>query len=157
VIVPVGAVGGGFSLGQVEGLGTQQTAGAGEPASTAGIEGLEGAGQGSPGAAEGTGAAEGAGAPEAITPIEGGGQAGQTGGAEGGESSFGSALTEAISSLENAQSSATSASQSLATGTVKDPESAIATVEDAALTMQLAAQIRTKATEAVQTIFQTQA
>jgi flagellar hook-basal body complex protein FliE len=30
------------------------------------------------------------------------------------------------------------------------------TVEDAALAMQLAAQIRTKATEAVQTIFQTQ-
>jgi flagellar hook-basal body complex protein FliE len=39
---------------------------------------------------------------------------------------------------------------------VKDPEAAIATVEDAALTMQLAAQIRTKAVEATQTIFQTQ-
>ena len=49
-----------------------------------------------------------------------------------------------------------SASQALATGTVKDPESAVVTVEDAQLAMELAAQIRTKATEAAQTIFQTQ-
>ena len=75
----------------------------------------------------------------------------------GGESgSFGGALTQAISSLESSQKSADAASQALATGTVKNPEAAIATVEDAALTMQLAAQIRTKATEATQTIFQTQ-
>jgi flagellar hook-basal body complex protein FliE len=156
MIVPVGAVGGGFSLGQLEGLGAQQAPGGSEPPSTAGIEGLEGSGQGSPGAVEGAGAAEGAGAPEAITPAEGGGAAGQPSGSEASESSFGSALTEAISSLEKTQSSATDASQALATGTVKDPESAIATVEDAALAMQLAAQVRTKATEAVQTIFQTQ-
>ena len=44
----------------------------------------------------------------------------------------------------------------LATGTVSDPEAAVATVEDAALEMQLAAQIRAKATEAAQTIFNTQ-
>lgn len=71
-------------------------------------------------------------------------------------SSFGSALTEAISSLENTQRTADAASQSLAAGTAKDPESAVTTVEDAALTMQLAAQLRSKATEAAQTIFQTQ-
>jgi flagellar hook-basal body complex protein FliE len=71
-------------------------------------------------------------------------------------SSFGSSLTEAISSLEGTQQSADSASQALASGTVKDPEAAVTTVEDAALSMQLAAQIRTKATEAAQTIFQTQ-
>lgn len=70
--------------------------------------------------------------------------------------SFGNALTEAISSLEGGQQSASAASQALATGTVSDPESAVTTVEDAALEMQLAAQIRGKATEAVQTIFQTQ-
>ena len=69
---------------------------------------------------------------------------------------FGSALTEAISSLEKTQQSAAAASQALATGTVKDPESAVVTVEDAQMAMQLAAQIRTKATEAAQTIFQTQ-
>lgn len=71
-------------------------------------------------------------------------------------SGFGSALTDAISSLEKTQQSGDSAAQSLAAGTVKDPESAVVTVEDAQLAMQLAAQIRTKATEAVQTIFQTQ-
>jgi flagellar hook-basal body complex protein FliE len=79
-------------------------------------------------------------------------------GAEGtsGGSGFGSSLTEAISSLEKTQQSSDSASQELASGTVKDPEAAVTTVEDAALSMQLAAQIRTKATEATQTIFQTQ-
>jgi flagellar hook-basal body complex protein FliE len=69
---------------------------------------------------------------------------------------FGTALTEAITSLESSQRSSDAASQALATGTVTDPEAAVTTVEDAALEMQLAAQIRTKATEAVQTIFQTQ-
>ena len=69
---------------------------------------------------------------------------------------FGTALTEAITSLESSQRSSDAASQALATGTVADPQAAVTTVEDAALTMQLAAQIRSKATEAVQTIFQTQ-
>jgi flagellar hook-basal body complex protein FliE len=73
-----------------------------------------------------------------------------------GEGGFSSELSEAIGSLEKTQQSADSASQALATGTVKDPESAVVTVEDAQLAMQLAAQIRTKATEAAQTIFQTQ-
>ena len=70
--------------------------------------------------------------------------------------SFGNALTEALSSLEGTQQSAATASQSLALGTVKDPEQAVMTVEDAQMAMDLAAQVRTKATEAVQTIFQTQ-
>jgi flagellar hook-basal body complex protein FliE len=76
--------------------------------------------------------------------------------AAGGTPDFGGALTEAISSLETSQQNASAAARALATGTVTDPEAAITTVEDAALTMQLAAQIRTKATEAAQTIFQTQ-
>jgi flagellar hook-basal body complex protein FliE len=82
----------------------------------------------------------------------------QLGAAEptGGTPNFGSALTEAITSLESSQRSSDAASQALATGTVNDPEAAVTTVEDAALEMQLAAQIRSKATEAVQTIFQTQ-
>jgi flagellar hook-basal body complex protein FliE len=76
--------------------------------------------------------------------------------AAGGTPDFGGALTEAISSLETTQQNASAAAHALATGTVSDPEAAVATVEDAALAMQLAAQIRTKATEAAQTIFQTQ-
>ncbi len=77
--------------------------------------------------------------------------------AGGGEAAgFGGELTEAISSLEKTQDSASSASQALATGNVSDPESAVVTVEDAQLAMEMAGQIRTKATEAVQSIFNTQ-
>jgi flagellar hook-basal body complex protein FliE len=86
-----------------------------------------------------------------------GGQSGAAGAAAGGEASgFGGELTEAISSLEKTQDSAASASQALAAGTASDPESAVVTVEDAQLAMELASQIRTKATEATQNIFQTQ-
>jgi flagellar hook-basal body complex protein FliE len=85
---------------------------------------------------------------------------GSTGGAEGlsgGEPvSFGSSLSGAISSLEKTQTSADAASQSLAMGTAKDPESAVVTVEDAQMAMDLASTIRTKATEVAQNIFQTQ-
>jgi flagellar hook-basal body complex protein FliE len=77
-------------------------------------------------------------------------------GASGEAGGFGGELTEAISSLEKTQESASSASQALATGTVSDPESAVVTVENAQLAMELAAQIRTKATEAAQSIFNTQ-
>jgi flagellar hook-basal body complex protein FliE len=77
-------------------------------------------------------------------------------GASAEASGFGGQLTEAISSLEQTQDSASSASQALATGNVSDPESAIVTVQDAQLAMELAGQIRTKATEAIQNIFQTQ-
>jgi flagellar hook-basal body complex protein FliE len=89
---------------------------------------------------------------------EGVAQGGQSGGvAAGGEASgFGGELTEAISSLEKTQDSASSASQALAAGTASDPESAVVTVEDAQLAMELASQVRTKATEAAQNIFQTQ-
>jgi flagellar hook-basal body complex protein FliE len=69
---------------------------------------------------------------------------------------FSGALSGAISSLESSQQSADSAAQALATGSVSDPESAVVTVQDAQLEMQLASQIRTKATEAAQSIFQTQ-
>jgi flagellar hook-basal body complex protein FliE len=77
--------------------------------------------------------------------------------AEGvGGAGFGEALTSAVSSLDQTQQSADSAAQALATGTVSDPESAVVTVEEAQLAMQLAGQIRNKAVEAAQQIFQTQ-
>ena len=91
--------------------------------------------------------------------VEGLAQSGQSSagvGASGEAGGFGGELTEAISSLEKTQDSASSASQALATGTVSDPESAVVTVEDAQMAMELAAQIRTKATEAAQNIFNTQ-
>ena len=83
----------------------------------------------------------------------GAGEAAGTGPSSG---SFGSELTEAISSLEKSQQSADSASQALATGKTSNPEAAVVTVEDAQLAMDLASQMRSKATEALQTIFQTQ-
>jgi flagellar hook-basal body complex protein FliE len=83
-----------------------------------------------------------------------------TAGVEGAASSesggFGAALTQAISSLEQTQQSASGAAQALATGTAANPESAVVTVEDAQLAMQLASQIRNKAVEGVQQLFQTQ-
>jgi flagellar hook-basal body complex protein FliE len=89
-----------------------------------------------------------------VSGAEGVAQAGQsTSAAPGG---FGGELTEAISSLEQTQDSASSASQALATGNVSDPESAVVTVEDAQLAMEMASQIRNKATEATQSIFNTQ-
>ncbi|HEY1834493.1 MAG TPA: flagellar hook-basal body complex protein FliE [Solirubrobacteraceae bacterium] len=115
---------------------------AGQLSSAAGTEGLtSGASAGQP--AEGL---------TGVAGLEGAGTTSSTGGTP----NFGDALTGAIESLETSQRSSDAASQALATGTVSDPEAAVTTVEDAGLEMQLAAQIRTKATEAVQTIFQTQ-
>jgi flagellar hook-basal body complex protein FliE len=97
---------------------------------------LEGIGQGAP-----------LGAPEPAL----GGSAGA-----GPGNGFSGALTEAISSLEKTQQSGDAAAQGLATGTVSDPESAVVTVQDAQLAMQLASQLRNKAVEAATSIFQTQ-
>ena len=69
---------------------------------------------------------------------------------------FGEALTSAISSLDQTQQSASRAAQALSTGTASSPEGAIVAIDEAQLAMQLAGQIRTKATEATQQIFQTQ-
>jgi flagellar hook-basal body complex protein FliE len=100
---------------------------------------------GAPGGVQGTTGVEGATGLEGAGGIEGGGGGG-----------FGAALTQAISSLQQTQTSADGAAQALATGTASNPESAVVTVEDAQLAMQLASQIRTKAVEAAQQIFQTQ-
>ena len=119
----------------------------------------------SPNALAGVGPNEGAGTVSSATaglgPSEGAGTvSGATAGVEstaGGESGgFGAALTHAISSLEQTQTSGDQAAQALATGTASNPESAVVTVADAQLAMQLASQVRTKAVEAAQQIFQTQ-
>lgn len=77
-------------------------------------------------------------------------------GATGADGSFGSALTGAISSLEQTQNNATTSAQQLATGQLTDPTQAITSVENASLAMDLASQIRTKLVDAVNTVFQTQ-
>jgi len=73
-----------------------------------------------------------------------------------GSGSFSDALSGAINSLEATQANATTASQQLATGQLSDPTQAITAVENASLSMDLASQIRTKLTDAVNTVFQTQ-
>ena len=73
-----------------------------------------------------------------------------------GNGSFSGALSNAIGSLEQTQANATQASQGLATGQLSDPTQAITAVENASLSMDLAAQIRDKLVSAENTIFQTQ-
>ena len=71
-------------------------------------------------------------------------------------SGFGGMLSNAISQLDQSQTQAASASQSLVNGTASDPNSVVMSVEQASLTMQLADQIRNKAVDAEQQLFQTQ-
>ena len=80
------------------------------------------------------------------------GVSGSTGSANG----FGGMLSNAISSLENTQTDAAKASQSLVDGTATDPTQVVMSVERARLAMQLASQIRSKAVEAYTDIFHTQ-
>jgi flagellar hook-basal body complex protein FliE len=65
-------------------------------------------------------------------------------------------LSGAVGSLETSQQHAAGAAQTLVDGTATDPTQVVMEVERAQLAMQLASQIRTKATEAYQTIFSTQ-
>ena len=69
---------------------------------------------------------------------------------------FGDMLSNSIGALDKAQNEAASASQAFAAGTVTDPTQVVMAVERAQLSMQMASQIRTKATEAYQDIFHTQ-
>ena len=73
-----------------------------------------------------------------------------------GNGSFSGALNNALSSLEQTQASATTAAQGLATGQLSDPTQAVTAVENASLSMDLAAQIRDKLVSAETTIFNTQ-
>ena len=85
-----------------------------------------------------------------VSPVQGTGQG------SNGQSSFGGMLSNAISGLDQSQTQAATASQSLVNGTATDPTSVVMQVEQASLAMQLADQIRTKAVEAEQDIFHTQ-
>ena len=69
---------------------------------------------------------------------------------------FGAMLGSQLGALEKTQTAAADASRSLADGTATDPTQAIVAVERAQLSMQLAAQLRTKGVEALQEIFHTQ-
>lgn len=69
---------------------------------------------------------------------------------------FGSMLGNAIDGLEKTQANAAAQSQALATGKTQDVTSVVTAVQEASLSMQLAAQVRTKAVEAYSDIFHTQ-
>lgn len=75
-------------------------------------------------------------------------------GATGG--GFGSMLGNALDSLTEMQNQAAGGAQELAAGTAQDPTAVVMAVERAQLSMQLAAQVRTKLVEAAQDIFHTQ-
>lgn len=76
--------------------------------------------------------------------------------ASGASGGFGQVLSNQLGALEKTQTDAASASRSLADGTATDPTAAIVAVERAQLSMQLAAQLRTKGVEALQELFRTQ-
>jgi flagellar hook-basal body complex protein FliE len=91
-----------------------------------------------------------------IGPVDGLGAEGATtpaGGADG--SRFGGLLADQVGKLEALQQDAATASRDLATGAATDPAATVMTIERARLSMQLAAQIRTKGVEALQEIFHT--
>jgi flagellar hook-basal body complex protein FliE len=74
----------------------------------------------------------------------------------GGEGGFGAMLGQEVGKLAQLQTDASSAAQSLANGTATDPSTVVVAVEKAQLAMQLAGQIRTKGSEAINDIFHTQ-
>jgi flagellar hook-basal body complex protein FliE len=76
--------------------------------------------------------------------------------AGGSGSGFGGVLAQQIGNLADLQETAAAASQSLANGTATDVSSVVTAVEKAQLAMQLAGQIRSKGSEAINDIFHTQ-
>jgi len=76
--------------------------------------------------------------------------------AAGSGGGFGDVLAQQIGNLTELQETAASASQSLANGTATDVASVVTAVEKAQLAMQLAGQLRTKGSEAINDIFHTQ-
>jgi flagellar hook-basal body complex protein FliE len=68
----------------------------------------------------------------------------------------GSGFAKLVGQLTEQQDGAAQAAQQLAAGTASDPSQAVLAVERARLSMQLAAQIRTKVVESVNDIFHTQ-
>jgi flagellar hook-basal body complex protein FliE len=68
---------------------------------------------------------------------------------------FGAILSKSIEGLEKSQSTAATASQGLATGTVA-PEDAVMAVERARLEMQLASTVRNKVVDSLNQVLHTQ-
>jgi flagellar hook-basal body complex protein FliE len=96
------------------------------------------------------------GAEWSIGPVEGFGSEGATAPGTGAEGSrFGGLLADQVGKLASLQEDAATASRDLATGAATDPAATVMTIERARLSMQLAAQIRTKGVEALQEIFRT--
>ncbi len=83
----------------------------------------------------------------------GGDGAPKVGGGQG--AGFGDLLTRALDGVNDKQVEAAQASRDLALGTA-DPTKAVVALEQAKLTMQFAATVRTKTVEAIQDIFRTQ-
>jgi flagellar hook-basal body complex protein FliE len=158
-IPPIGAIGNVLSQG-LTGLGAGEATGAATSVGiSASLSPSAGLSPSAPSASTepATGASSGVGGVGGVSGAESSTAPSGVEGSGGGESGgFGGALTQAISSLDKTQQSADGAAQALATGTAANPESAVVTVENAQLAMQLASQIRTKAVEAAQQIFQTQ-
>ena len=69
---------------------------------------------------------------------------------------FGQMLSNSISKLDQAQTSADQQVQDLATGDAQDLSSVVMSVEQASLEVQLASQIRNKAVDAYNDIFRMQ-
>ena len=88
-----------------------------------------------------------------IAPIE---APAQTPAEQGGGTGFGGMLGDALGRLTEMQVEASHGAQELAAGTAQDPTAVVMAVERAQLSMQLAAQVRTKLVEAAQDIFHTQ-
>ena len=76
--------------------------------------------------------------------------------ATGGTSSFGDMLSQQLVNLNNLQLNAQDQSTALATGQATDVSSVVTAVEQAALAMQLAVQVRNKAVDAYQEIMRMQ-
>lgn len=90
--------------------------------------------------------------------VGGVGAAGEGAGAEEAQpaSGFGELLGDALGGLAETQRNATEQAQLLATGQTDDVTAVVAAVQEASLSMQLAAQLRNKAVEAYTEIFHTQ-
>ena len=95
-----------------------------------------------------------------ISGISGTGGVGGVGGVSspdtGSSGGFGSMLTDAISSLNDSQNTASSDSVALATGKAGDVTSVVTDVEKANLEMQLAVQVRNKAVDAYKELMRMQ-
>ena len=85
-----------------------------------------------------------------------GGVGAASGSGSGSGGGFGSMLTDAITSLNDSQNTASSDSVALATGQASDVTSVVADVEKANLEMQLAVQVRNKAVDAYEEIMRMQ-